>query len=503
MPYHVRLPVGPLESEDMDSALRPREIQARIRSGQSLEEVAREAGVPAERIEAYAAPVIAERDHIARTALAATVRRRGETSTHRNLRPVVEQRLTSAGVDPDGVDWDAWREEDRRWTVRARYQAKGSEREGLFRYDQAGRFSVALNDDARWLIGEATQEQEDSDELALVRAVSSPEEVEDVDAGDVDEGDVDEVEDEPEGSDEVTQPIADRATDSRRSGAGEPGSNEDGSNEDESHEGLADEESLPTSAATPQEIASEVEAEIDSYGVVPDGRSELDVLYDMLGGMAEDSINIYAGLSEPVLDEAPRQGAAPGGDAPREEEIVEVTEVEVVEVTEVELDDEQDEDEPTNVRIPRPAAATDPDAGRPEATEPGPTVVDRGEDDATEDDATEDEDAEPAQPIRRPARNQRGATKARPVVEPEQPSLVDHLDEQESAGKPAPAGRTETPEPEPADSAADQRQESKEQDSKEPEQKPAAKQRKSRKRRASVPSWDEIMFGGPPPNTKE
>lgn len=105
----------------MDSALRPREIQARIRSGQSLEEVAREAGVPAERIEAYAAPVIAEREHIARTALAATVRRRGETSTHRNLRPVVEQRLTGVGVDPDGVDWDAWREEDRRWTVRARY----------------------------------------------------------------------------------------------------------------------------------------------------------------------------------------------------------------------------------------------------------------------------------------------------------------------------------------------------------------------------------------------
>ena len=456
MPNHVRLPVGPLESEDMDSALRPREIQARIRSGQSLEEVAREAGVPAERIEAYAAPVIAEREHIARTALAATVRRRGETSTHRNLRPVVEQRLTGVGVDPDGVDWDAWREEDRRWTVRARYELRGEPHEGLFRYDQAGRFTVALNDDARWLIGETTQEQEDSDELALVRAVSSPEEAE-VEEAEPDESDEVDEADEPdeagevdEGSDEVTQPIADRGSDP--------------------------DEELPTSAATPQEIATEVEAEIDSYGVVPDGRSELDTLYDMLGGLAEDSINIYAGLSEPVLDDAQRPPAERqrseerSRDEQSREEIVEVTEVEVVEVVEVESDvdvvDEED-DEPTNVRIPRPAAATDPSAGRPEAT---------GSVDVETD--TDDEDAEPAQPVRRPTG---GATKARPVAEPEQPSLVDHLDEQESAEKRATAGKSETAQP--AEQAS----------------KPAPKQRKSRKRRASVPSWDEIMFGGPPP----
>ena len=42
----------------MESALTPREIQARIRGGESLEEVAQAACVSFEQIDAYAGPVL-------------------------------------------------------------------------------------------------------------------------------------------------------------------------------------------------------------------------------------------------------------------------------------------------------------------------------------------------------------------------------------------------------------------------------------------------------------
>ena len=65
-----RARLGQLEI-DMESSLRPREIQARIRAGESLEEVARDAGMPVERVQAFAGPVLAEREHVVGLALAA------------------------------------------------------------------------------------------------------------------------------------------------------------------------------------------------------------------------------------------------------------------------------------------------------------------------------------------------------------------------------------------------------------------------------------------------
>ena len=55
---HARL--GHLEIR-MDSALRPRDIQARIRAGETPEAVAQAAQTTVDRIMAFAAPVLAER----------------------------------------------------------------------------------------------------------------------------------------------------------------------------------------------------------------------------------------------------------------------------------------------------------------------------------------------------------------------------------------------------------------------------------------------------------
>ena len=72
---------GQLEMK-MESALRPRDIQARIRAGESPEDVAAAAKTAVENIMVFATPVLAERAHVAQSALRASVRRRsGESSS--------------------------------------------------------------------------------------------------------------------------------------------------------------------------------------------------------------------------------------------------------------------------------------------------------------------------------------------------------------------------------------------------------------------------------------
>ena len=60
----------------MESTLRPRDIQARIRAGETPESVAQVAGTSVDKVMPYAAPVLAERAHVAQRAQRASIRRR-------------------------------------------------------------------------------------------------------------------------------------------------------------------------------------------------------------------------------------------------------------------------------------------------------------------------------------------------------------------------------------------------------------------------------------------
>ncbi|MEV6413942.1 septation protein SepH [Kribbella sp. NPDC051718] len=153
-----RARLGQLEIQ-MESALRPRDIQARIRAGESPEAVAAVAQMPMERVMAFAGPVLAERDHVASLAQRASVRRRGGgDAPTRNLGAWVTERLRIRGVDPATAEWDAWRRDDGRWAVRVSYFVEeNDEKVAMFAYDAPGRYAVPDDDEARWLVGEQAQ----------------------------------------------------------------------------------------------------------------------------------------------------------------------------------------------------------------------------------------------------------------------------------------------------------------------------------------------------------
>jgi hypothetical protein len=148
-----RARLGQLEIE-MDPALRPRDIQARIRAGDTPDSVAALAGVPVERIMPYCVPVLAERRHVAETAGRCHVRRANADGQSRRLGDVVAERLRGRGIDLESLEWDAWRRDDGRWSLRLTYESGDSQRAAQFVFDQAGRYSLADDDEARWLTGE-------------------------------------------------------------------------------------------------------------------------------------------------------------------------------------------------------------------------------------------------------------------------------------------------------------------------------------------------------------
>src|SRR6476661_8882107 len=108
----------------IDSELRPREIQARIRAGQSAEEIAAAAGLPVERVSRYETPILLERTHMAQRAQEVGVRRVTDAVTT-PLGVLVRTRLEEHGVVDESADWDSWRRDDGCWLVRLTYAAGG------------------------------------------------------------------------------------------------------------------------------------------------------------------------------------------------------------------------------------------------------------------------------------------------------------------------------------------------------------------------------------------
>jgi hypothetical protein len=170
--------LGQLETQ-MDSALRPRDIQARIRAGASPEEVADAAQLPLERVMGYAVPVLAEREHIVDRARTASVRRKHTEGPTRALGDTVTAQLLAIGASPEAAAWDSWRRDDGRWVVTV---APGPDDvTAHYVFDPAGRYVVADDDAARHLIADEPP-TEDPSTMAVAAAVQDPRPSVDADA---------------------------------------------------------------------------------------------------------------------------------------------------------------------------------------------------------------------------------------------------------------------------------------------------------------------------------
>lgn len=252
----------------MESALTPREIQSRIRAGESLEDVAAAAGVSTDKIEGFAGPVLAEREHAATTAQRATVRRRNENHSLRTLGAVVTTALQIQGISEADIVWDAWRDAERNWRIIVTW--KDSPTKAEFLYHTRGQYSTATNQPARQLIDDRTDalapalDPDDEptvdlhDEMAMVRAVQD---------------------------DQQPPAVTPDIPASRIMSL--PGDNPNDDHLGDTHESAPD-------------FDVHMEQVNGVYDFVPPAGADMDSLYTMLDGFNEESVRIYSGLTRPV-----------------------------------------------------------------------------------------------------------------------------------------------------------------------------------------------------------
>lgn len=147
---------APAPSADIDvvpvpEELRPRDVQALLRAGVSVTDVAERAGWTVDKVRRYEGPIRAERDHVAGLArqLAVSGGSAGRADTTFGDR--VEHRLDGRGVEADDVVWDSWRGRDGDWTVLVSFPAGGRQRRATWHFDVRSRTLEPTDDEARWL----------------------------------------------------------------------------------------------------------------------------------------------------------------------------------------------------------------------------------------------------------------------------------------------------------------------------------------------------------------
>ena len=118
---------------ELESQLRPREIQARIRAGASVDQVAAAAGVPSQKIERFAYPVLLERSRTAEVAQRAHPMRADGPDT-RMLADVVAHTFGLRGQEYVSAEWDSWKGDDGRWVVALSWRAGRSDNRALWTF---------------------------------------------------------------------------------------------------------------------------------------------------------------------------------------------------------------------------------------------------------------------------------------------------------------------------------------------------------------------------------
>ena len=136
-----------IEAIAEDKPLRPREIQALLRSGARAVDIAREHNVEVSQITRYEAPVQAEKDYALSRALSSHI---GSLPDSPVMGDLVVDRLAARGVSPDSLNWSASRQPDSPWVIQLTFVQGAVKHGAQWRLPSSGHLE-AIDEEARWL----------------------------------------------------------------------------------------------------------------------------------------------------------------------------------------------------------------------------------------------------------------------------------------------------------------------------------------------------------------
>lgn len=123
-----------------------KDVQAMLRAGGTVQEVADRTGWATSRVERYEPPVRAERDYV--TSLVRNLPEDGDSTFGEQ----VAKRLAGRGVDAEDLSWDSYRSATTNaWTVVCSFEAGDRPRRAQWTFEPADRRAVPIDDESRWL----------------------------------------------------------------------------------------------------------------------------------------------------------------------------------------------------------------------------------------------------------------------------------------------------------------------------------------------------------------
>jgi Protein of unknown function (DUF3071) len=136
---------------EVENPLRPKEIQDRIRAGETADEIADAAGIPIDRVRRFEGPVLAEREYRAQEAQRSTVRGHTESGPGPRLGEIVAERLADADAPSDTLAWDSRKRADGNWQVQLQFTLEHRPQLAEWVFDPRRRHVYPADDLARRL----------------------------------------------------------------------------------------------------------------------------------------------------------------------------------------------------------------------------------------------------------------------------------------------------------------------------------------------------------------
>ncbi|MFM8366418.1 MAG: septation protein SepH [Candidatus Nanopelagicaceae bacterium] len=132
-----------------------KDLQKRLRSGELIEDLAREAGWSYEKVERFAGPILQERSYILSLANEIVIKNAGSRDAQ-TFNEVVINRLSANGVSSDELDWNTHRRDDGRWVIRLSYPNRDGRGDAVWFFDVAKRLIISEDEGASWIMGETS-----------------------------------------------------------------------------------------------------------------------------------------------------------------------------------------------------------------------------------------------------------------------------------------------------------------------------------------------------------
>ena len=159
-------------SPDEHSSVTVKEIQARLRAGETINSIARTTDWSSLKIEKFSGPILQERAYVIGLALLAQMRKEKHSPT---LAAATISQLAPRGVDMTLVEWNTWRMPDATWNIVLSYPTKdGGTAEANWCFDLINRSLEALDDGAVWISGEEPEIKSSSPSHGIVYPATTP-----------------------------------------------------------------------------------------------------------------------------------------------------------------------------------------------------------------------------------------------------------------------------------------------------------------------------------------